>query len=172
MERQFRQRLSRISAKINRIVSSHGGVFLVLVFVCLFVLLFRGAPMACGGFQARGQIGAAAAGLSHRHGNARSLKHLTQESNPHPHGHEVDSFPLPHNGNSKGSSYIYVNLTVFHFHYLLYLEFSNEAFFGILKPFVSLGTPMKISISFCQFHLEILTFKCTFFFFSGHTCGI
>ena len=43
-------------------------------FVCLFFafLLFRATPMAYGGSQARGQIGATAAGLHHSHSNARS----------------------------------------------------------------------------------------------------
>ena len=40
-------------------------------FVCLF-LLFRAAPAAYGGSQAKGRIGAAAAGLRHSHSNARS----------------------------------------------------------------------------------------------------
>ena len=39
--------------------------------ICCFFLLFRKAPMAYGGSQARGQIRAAAAGLCHRHINAR-----------------------------------------------------------------------------------------------------
>ena len=45
--------------------------FLVFVF-----LLFRAAPTACGGSQARGLIGAVAAGLRHSHSNARSKPHL------------------------------------------------------------------------------------------------
>ena len=40
---------------------------------CLFVFcLFRVAPVAYGGSQARGQIGAVAAGLHHGHSNAGS----------------------------------------------------------------------------------------------------
>ena len=39
--------------------------------VCLF-LLFRATPMAHGGSQARGRIGAIAAGLRHSHSNIRS----------------------------------------------------------------------------------------------------
>jgi len=41
-----------------------------------FFFLFRAAPAACGSSQARGQIGAAAAGLYHSHSNARSELHL------------------------------------------------------------------------------------------------
>ena len=46
-----------------------------LVF-CLFVLLLRAAPAAYGGSQARGRIGAAAAGLHHSHSNAASEPRL------------------------------------------------------------------------------------------------
>ena len=45
-----------------------------------FFFLFRAAPAACGGFQARGQTGAAAAGLRHNH--ARSELHLCRILNP------------------------------------------------------------------------------------------
>jgi len=38
----------------------------------LFVLLHRASAMAYGGSQARGQIGAVAAGLHHSHSNVRS----------------------------------------------------------------------------------------------------
>ena len=61
--------------------------FLLLLFLFVF-LLFRAAPKAYGGSQARGQIGAIVAGLHHSHadlsmsstyttahGNARSLSH-------------------------------------------------------------------------------------------------
>ena len=41
-----------------------------------FFFLFRATPTAYGRCQARGQIRAAAAGLLHRHGNARSEPHL------------------------------------------------------------------------------------------------
>lgn len=40
------------------------------------VVLFRAAPVPYGGFQARGQIGAAAADLHHSPSNARSKPHL------------------------------------------------------------------------------------------------
>ena len=38
-------------------------------------LLFRAAPMAYGSSQARGRIGAIAAGLHHSHSNTGSLTH-------------------------------------------------------------------------------------------------
>ena len=45
--------------------------------ICLFFcLLFRATPSACGGSQARGQIGATAASLHHGHSNAGSKPHL------------------------------------------------------------------------------------------------
>ena len=50
-------------------------VIVVVFFVFLFFLFFRfwrrGIPEAYGGSQARGQIGAVAASLSHSHSNAR-----------------------------------------------------------------------------------------------------
>ena len=48
-------------------------------FVCLFVFvfcLFGVTPKACGDSQDRGQIGAIATGLCHRHSDARSKPHL------------------------------------------------------------------------------------------------
>ena len=42
------------------------------MFVGWLVLLFRVTPVAYGSSQARGQIGAVAAGLYHGHSNARS----------------------------------------------------------------------------------------------------
>ena len=46
-------------------------------FFCLFCLrFFRATPMAYGGSQARGPIGAVATGLCHSHSNARSELHL------------------------------------------------------------------------------------------------
>ena len=41
-----------------------------------FVLFFRDAPVAYGGSQARGQIGAAAVALHHSHRNTRAELHL------------------------------------------------------------------------------------------------
>ena len=49
--------------------------FDILNFFCLFVFS-RAAPEAYGGSQARGLIGATAAGLHHSHSNARSEPHL------------------------------------------------------------------------------------------------
>ena len=46
------------------------------MFLFVFVLLFRAAPMAYGGSQARGQIGATAAGLHHNHSHAESNQWL------------------------------------------------------------------------------------------------
>ena len=46
------------------------GFFVFFGFVCLFVCLIRAAPTAYGSSQARGQIGAAAAGLYHSHCNS------------------------------------------------------------------------------------------------------
>ena len=45
-------------------------------FFLFFFLLFRAALVAYGGSQARGPIGAVAAGLHHSHGNAGSEPHL------------------------------------------------------------------------------------------------
>ena len=73
------------------------------LFIFLFVCLFRSAPMAYGGSQARGRIGATTAGLCHNHSHARSEPHLRptpqlmempdpqpteqgQGLNPQPHG--------------------------------------------------------------------------------------
>ena len=44
-----------------------------LIFFCFCFL--RATPVAYGGSQARGLIGAVAAGLHHSHSNARSLTH-------------------------------------------------------------------------------------------------
>ena len=59
--------------------------------VCVRVcVLFRAAPAACGGSQARGPIGATAAGLHQSHSNARSdpclrrAPQLTAPSDPYP----------------------------------------------------------------------------------------
>ena len=45
---------------------------LILSFFFSFCCLFRAIPVAYGGSQARGRIGAAAAGLHHSHSNTRS----------------------------------------------------------------------------------------------------
>ena len=49
---------------------------LFFLFIYLFSLIFRAVSVAYGNFQARGQIGAAAAGLGHSHCNAGSEPHL------------------------------------------------------------------------------------------------
>ena len=80
-----------------------------------FYFFFRAAPATYGGSQARGRIRAVAASLHHSHSNTRSepclltgttahsntgsLTHLTH-LNPRPHGSQLDSFPLCHNGNA------------------------------------------------------------------------
>ena len=51
------------------------GLLFIVLFLFLF-LLFRAAPSAYGGSQARGQIGAAAASLHHSHSHAGSEPHL------------------------------------------------------------------------------------------------
>ena len=50
--------------------------FMIYFLFYLFVLLFRAVPAAYGGSKARGQIGAAGAGLHHSHSNAGSELHL------------------------------------------------------------------------------------------------
>ena len=50
--------------------------FLHRVCKLFFFFLFRAVPTAYGGSQARGLIGATAAGLCHRHSNVRSKPHL------------------------------------------------------------------------------------------------
>ena len=95
------------------------GVFLVYYFILfiLLILFFRAAPMAYGGFQARGWIRAVAASYAREPqqcriqalfvtytialGNAVSLPTEQGEgSNPQPHRSQSDSFPLSHDGNS------------------------------------------------------------------------
>ena len=92
------------------------GVFCGVFF--FFFWLFRASPAAYGGSQARGLMGATAAGLYHSHGNARSELRLRptpqltatpdpqpteqgQGSKPQPLGSHSDSFPLCHNGTSS-----------------------------------------------------------------------
>ena len=48
-----------------------------VILVLFFSSRFMAAPMAYGHSQARGQIGAAAAGLHHRHSKAGSEPHLS-----------------------------------------------------------------------------------------------
>ena len=89
----------------------------IFFFISLFLCLFRAIPAAYGGSQARGWIGAVAAGLHHRHSNAGSEPHLWptpqltpmpdpqptergQGSNLRPHGCQSDLLLLSHDGNS------------------------------------------------------------------------
>ena len=46
--------------------------FFLLLFFFFFFFLFKAKPMVYGGSQARGRIGAAAAGLHHSHSNIRA----------------------------------------------------------------------------------------------------
>ena len=50
--------------------------FIIIIIIIIIVLLFRVVPTAYGGSQARGPIGAIAAGLRHSHSHARSKVHL------------------------------------------------------------------------------------------------
>ena len=80
-------------------------------------LVLRATPLAYGGSQARGQMGAAAASLPHSHSNAGPEPHLWpipqltampnppptewgQGGNPHPPGYQEDLFPLCYNRSS------------------------------------------------------------------------
>ena len=54
---------------------AYSTIFFFNFFIFVFCL-FRAIPKAHGGSQARGQIGAVAAGLHHSHSNARSEPHL------------------------------------------------------------------------------------------------
>ena len=49
---------------------------------CRKQIFFRATPAACGGSQARGQIGALATGLRHSHSNARSEPRLQPTTQP------------------------------------------------------------------------------------------
>ena len=63
------------AACIHKSEPSHFVVFLLLLFF-LFWFFFRATPVAYGSSQARGGIGAAAAGLHHSHSNVGSEPHL------------------------------------------------------------------------------------------------
>ena len=54
----------------------HSNWYEVIPHCSYFFIFFRAAPMAYGGSQARGRIGAIAAGLRHSHSNFRSKLHL------------------------------------------------------------------------------------------------
>ena len=53
-------------------------LYLACFFVLLLFLPFRATPAAYGGSQARGPVGAAAAGLHHGHSHTRFLTHWTE----------------------------------------------------------------------------------------------
>uniref|UniRef100_A0A8D1KYM2 Catenin alpha-3 n=1 Tax=Sus scrofa TaxID=9823 RepID=A0A8D1KYM2_PIG len=77
--------LQHVSAVSKRWLRFTSALFSLLIpFSFFFFLLFRPAPVAYGNSQARGQIGATAAGLHHSHSNARSscicdLHHNSQQ---------------------------------------------------------------------------------------------
>ena len=48
----------------------------VFLFMYIYIFLFKAVPVTYEGSQARGQIGAAAAGLCHSHSNRGSKLHL------------------------------------------------------------------------------------------------
>ena len=95
-----RQRMEGGSQQFN---GSENRYLFIYLFKFIFSCLFRTVPMAYGGSQARGPIGAVAAGLRHSHSHARSEPRLQptpqlvttptpqpteggQGLNPHPHG--------------------------------------------------------------------------------------
>ena len=62
------------SSPLSRVSVLHSFFFNLFLFFSF--LVFRATPAAYGGSQARGQIGAVAAGLHHSHSHARSELHL------------------------------------------------------------------------------------------------
>ena len=111
-------RLSFINQNIKEIYRSvthwHSSHHFFLFFI---FLLFRAAPMAYGSSQARVELGATAAGLHHSHSSEGSEPHLQptpqlsstpdpwptergQGLNTHPHGYQLDLFPLQHSRNA------------------------------------------------------------------------
>ena len=69
-EARYRTHGLMVPSRIRFLLRYYGNSSFSLNFVCLFCL-FRAAPMAYGSSQARGWIGAVAAGLRQRHSNAR-----------------------------------------------------------------------------------------------------
>ena len=47
-----------------------------IIIIIIIILLFRATPAAYAAFQARGRIGATAAGLRHSHSHVESKPHL------------------------------------------------------------------------------------------------
>ena len=68
------------SQKIHSPQDGWRNVFRIVVFLFFVFCLFRASLAACGGSQARGPIGTAAAGLHHSHSNTRSEPHLQPTS--------------------------------------------------------------------------------------------
>ena len=70
----LREALERVGYRIWALVERSGEHSFHSFFFFFFwsFCLFRAAPTACGGSQARGLIGAVAAGLHHSHRNATS----------------------------------------------------------------------------------------------------
>ena len=60
----------------NIYIYIHTHIYIYIFFLCVCVCVFRAAPMAYGGSQARGLIRAVAASLHHSHSNARFKPHL------------------------------------------------------------------------------------------------
>ena len=63
-------------------------LLLTIIIIIIIICLLRAAPAAYGGSQARGSIGAVAAGLHHSHGNVgskprlRTTPQLTETTDP------------------------------------------------------------------------------------------
>ena len=75
-----------------------GDMYFTTICPFFLFLLFRATSAAFGGSQARGGIGAAAAGLHCSHSHMGSLTH--KGSNPRLHGYQLGSLPLSHKRNS------------------------------------------------------------------------
>ena len=69
-----RQRLKLTFISLSHVFSVAHTTFIAMLKI--FFFLFTAAPAAYGGSQARGRIGASAAGLPHSHGNAGSEAYL------------------------------------------------------------------------------------------------
>ena len=87
--------------------------------LCVRVCLFRGAPMAYGGYQARGRIRATAAGLHHSSGQRRILNPLSK---------------------AKDWTWVLMDTSRVHYHWatsgtpkILFSESVTEQFFTLIK---------------------------------------
>ena len=118
--------------------------FLFFLFFCLFAFS-RAAPMAHGGSQGRGLIGAVAASLHHSHSNARSKPRLwptpqhTATPDPQPTEQARDGTcilmdtsrvcnPLSH----KGTSIFHIFFLSFSFFFFIFIFFVFLPFLGPL----------------------------------------